>query len=59
MKNARKPEHILELEKPDRESETLSSATPELEKIAKENGLTLKNDWLEVVRIYDNQKLNR
>ena len=47
-----KPENIVS-----RSLMTLSEANPELEKIADANGLTLKNDWLKVLRIYDQGKL--
>lgn len=47
-----KPENIV-----NRSLMTLSEANPELEKIADANGLTLKNDWLKVLRIYDQGKL--
>jgi len=54
--NGSKSARTLELE---REPITLSEVTPELEKIASDNSLTLKNDWSEVVRIFDQQNLNR
>jgi len=37
----------------------LSESMDELEQIAKSNGLTLKDDWLKVMEIYNRQNLNK
>ena len=47
-----KPENIVS-----RSLMTLREVNPELKEIADANGLTLKNDWLKVLRIYDQGKL--
>jgi len=37
----------------------LSESMPELEQIAKSNGLTIKYDWLKIMEIYNRNKLNK
>lgn len=37
----------------------LSESMPELEQIARDNGLTIKYDWLKIMDIYNRKNLNK
>jgi len=74
-KHARKPDHILELERHtpsplqeilqpkvivERSKQRLDAETnQEMLRIANDNHLTLKNNWAEVYRIYKMNNLNK
>ncbi len=61
MRHAKKPLHILELEKPDRKFMTVSEAVPELTLIARDEKKNLNNtrDFQYCVDIMDRINLNR